>query len=209
VLSSPPRLDQHCMVAWLRKKAECPNCRASVWPVQANNILFHYLPGPAVAGGRAADARGGGGDGAAGAAQPPQDPSMQNAAAAPSQQPAASSAVPAAPDNAVLSLSPPSGDSPFHAAAASSLCSVPSLDSEAEILHSYTCLHRDAAHDAIAAAAAAVAPLPTPAACDAVSGASSPVACAAAVGAAAGAGAAAADAGEWTPVLRRRRRRAM
>ena len=32
------------MVAWLRKKAECPTCRASVWPLQTSRVLFHSLP---------------------------------------------------------------------------------------------------------------------------------------------------------------------
>ncbi len=65
---------QHCMVAWLRKKAECPTCRASVWPVQANGILFHFLPSPA-----AVAVAGGGLTAGGGAAAPspvalPQDP---------------------------------------------------------------------------------------------------------------------------------------
>jgi hypothetical protein len=37
-------LPQHCMVAWLRKKAECPTCRASVWPVQGTRIRFQLQP---------------------------------------------------------------------------------------------------------------------------------------------------------------------
>jgi hypothetical protein len=67
---------QHCMVAWLRKKAECPTCRASVWPAQANGILFHFHPIPA-----SVAVAGVGGAGAAGA----HDQAGNGAAAAPIQ----------------------------------------------------------------------------------------------------------------------------
>jgi hypothetical protein len=71
------RCPQQCMVAWLRKKAECPTCRASVWPAQANGILFHFLPSPAavaVSGGEAAGGRVAAGGGAAAPLAVPHDP---------------------------------------------------------------------------------------------------------------------------------------
>ena len=185
------------MVAWLRKKAECPTCRASVWPVHTNNVLFHPRPSPAAV--IVAAAVGAAPAPAAVSSDPPSDSSRPHSADALHPQPAAPSIAAPPPHPVLPSNSPaPSShavDTPCLAAASSNFSVVPGENREADVLHTDV-LTRAAAEPHTSAAAAAAAPASHSASArDAASGARALVA-------------AAADAEVWTPVLRRRRRRA-
>ena len=167
---------QHCMVAWLRKKAECPTCRASVWPLQTSRVLFHSLPSraavdaAAVGVGVAADVSAG----AAASSNLPQDPSIVHAFVAPASlgallQPHVSSAtaasstlsvqLPRVPAVALSSLAADASASavgPLPLVASSSVFGDSAGDPE--ILYTDTRMHRAASQHANLSAAAVAAP---------------------------------------------------